>query len=116
MPAQALNRWMLKTALRLPPPILRAFSGGASVHRAGRTLDPRFQFLGAVALPAQPSLPDTVEEARRAAAHSLALVAGDLEPGVRVEDFSIDGPGGALTLRAYRPAHADPTAPLLVYG
>jgi acetyl esterase/lipase len=116
MPAQALNRWMLKTALRLPPPILRAFSGGASVHRGGRTLDPRFQFLGAAALPPQSSLPETVEEARRAAAHSLSLVAGDVEPGVRIEDLSIDGPGGALPMRAYRPAHADPAAPLLVYG
>lgn len=116
MPAQALNRWMLKTALRLPPPILRAFCGGASVHRGGRTLDPRFQFLGAVALPAQSSRPETVEEARRAAAQALALVAGDTEPGVRIEDLSIEGPGGALPLRAYRPAQADPAAPLLVYG
>ena len=116
MPAPALNRWMLKTALRLPSPILRAFSGGASVHRGGRTLDPRFQFLGAVALPPQSSLPDTVEDARRAAAHSLALVAGDTEPGVRIEALSIEGPGGPLPLRAYRPAHADPAAPLLVYG
>jgi acetyl esterase/lipase len=116
MPAQAVNRWILKTALRLPSPILRAFSGGASVHRGGRTLDPRFQFLNAVALPPQASLPDTVEEARRAAAQGLALVAGEAESGVRIEDLSIDGPGGPLPLRAYRPAHADPAAPLLVYG
>ncbi len=116
MPAQALNRWMLKTALRLPPPILRAFSGGASAHRGGRTLDPYFQFLGAVALPPQSSLPDTVEEARRAAAQGLALVAGDAESSVRIEDISIEGPGGPLPLRAYRPAHPDPAAPVLVYG
>ena len=116
MPALAVNRWMLKTALRLPSPILRAFCGGAAAHRGGRTRDPRFQFLGAVVLPAQANLPDTVEEARRAAAHSLTLVAGDTEPGVRVEDLTIEGPGGALSLRAYRPAHADPAAPLLVYG
>lgn len=116
MPALALNRWLLRKALRLPPPVLRAFSGGASAHRGGRTLDPRFQFLAAAALPAPTSLPDTVEDARRAAAQTLALVSGDLEPGVRTEDLIIEGPGGALALRAYRPAHADPAAPLLVYG
>lgn len=107
---------MLKTALRLPPPILRAFCGGASAHRGGRTLDPRFQFLSAAALPAPSGVPETVIDARRGLAQRLALVSGVVEPGVRVEDLTIDGPGGALALRAYRPAHADPTAPLLVYG
>jgi acetyl esterase/lipase len=116
MPAMALNRWLLKAALRLPTPILRALSGGAAAHRGGRTLDPRFQFLAAAALPPQSVLPDTVEEARHAAAQGLSLVAGDLEPGVRVEELTIDGPGGPLSLRAYRTEHPDPSAPLLVYG
>ncbi len=57
-----------------------------------------------------------MEEARRAAAQALALVAGDIEPGVRIEALSIDGPGGALALRAYRPERPDPAAPVLVYG
>ena len=116
MPAPAVNRWLLRAVLRLPTPILRAFSGGAAAHRGGRTLDPRFQFLSHVALPADGALPDSVEDARRMAAHGLALAAGDLEPGVRVEDLTIDGPGGALTLRAYRPDRADPAAPLMVYA
>lgn len=116
MPALSVNRWLLRAALRLPTPILRVFSGGAAAHRGGRTLDPRFQFLSLAALPADGALPDSVEDARRMAAQGLALVAGDLEPGVRVEDLTIDGPGGALPLRAYRPEHADPAAPLLVYG
>jgi acetyl esterase/lipase len=116
MPALAVNRWLLRAALRLPTPILRAFSGGAAVHRGGRTLDPRFQFLSLAALPADGALPDSVEDARRMAAQGLALVAGDLEPGVRVEELTIDGPGGALPLRAYRPERTDPAAPLLVYG
>jgi acetyl esterase len=116
MPALALNRWLLRTALRLPTPILRALSGGAAAHRGGRTLDPQFQFLAAAALPADAALPDSIEDARRAAAQGLSLVSGDLEPGVRVEDLTIDGPGGSLALRAYRPERPDPAAPLLVYG
>ena len=40
-----LRRALLKTALTLPAPVLRAASGGASVYRGGRTLDPRVQFL-----------------------------------------------------------------------
>ena len=114
MPALALNRWLLRTALSLPTPILRAFSGGAAVHRGGRTLDPRFQFLSQAALSA--ALPDSVEDARRAAAQSLSLVAGDLATDVRIEDIGIDGPGGDLRLRAYRVERPDPEAPLLVYA
>lgn len=111
-----VRKLVLKAILSLPTPILRALSGGGVVYRGGRTLDPRFQFFAhaAQSLPAMTSL--TPADARAASAKGLAAVAGPLEPGVRTEALSIDGPGGTLPLRAYRPADQDPAAPLIVFA
>lgn len=112
----AVQKAILKVLLSLPTPVLRAMSGGGVVYQGGRTLDPRFQFLtaGARRMPPMSSL--TPEEARAASAGGLAAMAGKPEPGVRVENLAIDGPGGALKLRAYRPADQDPAAPLMVFA
>jgi acetyl esterase len=111
-----VQRLMVKAMLSLPTPLLRAMSGGAAVFQGGRTLDPRFQFMAYAARsgPAMTSLPPQV--ARAGSAAGLAAVAGRPEPGVRTENLSIEGPGGALPLRAYRPPVQDPAAPLLVFA
>jgi len=111
-----LQRLMAKAMLSLPTPLLRAMSGGAAVYQGGRTLDPRFQFMAHAArgAPAMASLPPDVARAGGAAA--LAAVAGRPEPGVRSENLTIDGPGGALPLRAYRPPVQDAAAPLMVFA
>ena len=65
------------------------------------------------------SLPDggepfSVEAARRPS--PAARLKGPPEPVERIEDLSIDGPGGPLALRLYRPgAPASPLPPLLVF-
>ncbi|MET0273228.1 MAG: alpha/beta hydrolase, partial [Phenylobacterium sp.] len=105
------QRMVLRKLLSLPTPLLRLMAGGGVVYQGGRTLDPHFQFLtaGARNLPGLHTL--GAAEARAASAQGLAGVAGRREPGVRVEDLTIDGPGGDLALRAYRPTGQDPTAP-----
>lgn len=112
----AVQKFILKTILSLPSPILRALSGGGVVYRGGRTLDPRFQFFAhaAKAMPSITTLPPDV--AREASAKGLVAVSGPPEPGVRTENLSIDGPGGPLPLRAYRPADQDSSAPLIVFA
>ncbi|EJL31737.1 esterase/lipase [Caulobacter sp. AP07] len=112
----AVQKFILKVLMSLPSPILRAMSGGGTVYRGGRTLDPRFQFLTAAAakMPSITSL--APDEARAASAKGLAAMSGPPEPGVRTEALSIDGPGGALKLRAYRPADQDSGAPLIVFA
>ncbi|MDP1630931.1 MAG: alpha/beta hydrolase [Caulobacter sp.] len=112
----ALQKVLLKVMLSLPTPVLRMMSGGGVVYQGGRTLDPRFQFLtaGAGRMPPMSSL--SAEEARAASAAGLAMMAGKLEPGVRTETLSIEGPGGLLRLRAYRPADQDAAAPLMVFA
>ena len=111
-----VQKFILKTLLSLPTPILRAMSGGAVDYRAGRTLDPRFQFLahGAKRMPSMTILSPTA--ARAASATGLALMSGRREPGVRCEDLTIEGPGGLLPLRLYRPERQDPTLPLIVFA
>ena len=112
----AVQKFILKTILSLPSPILRAMSGGGVVYRGGRTLDPRFQFFAHAAkkMPSMTTLPPDV--ARDASAKGLVAVAGPAEPGVRTESLSIEGPGGPLPLRAYRPAEQDASAPLIVFA
>ncbi len=111
-----VQKLILKTILSLPTPILRAMSGGGVVWRGGRTLDPRFQFFAHAArkLPSITTL--SPEEARAVSARALTAVSGPLEPGVRTEALSIDGPAGAIPLRAYRPEDQDPSAPIMVFA
>jgi acetyl esterase len=111
-----LQRLMTKAMLSLPTPVLRFLSGGGVVFQGERTLDPRFQFLARAArgAPLITSLAPDVARARVAAA--LVAVAGRPEPGVRSENLSIGGPGGALRLRVYRPPVQDPAAPLMVFA
>ena len=112
----SVTRLAVRAVLALPTPILRAFSGGAAVVRGGRTLDPRFQFLFHMAPPSFAGVPAEVGEERAMAARGAALVGGEAEPGVFTEDFSIEGPGGPLPMRAYRPPRIDPGAPVMVYA
>ena len=111
-----IQRAILKGVLSLPRPILRLVSGGGVVYRGGRTLDARFQYLARQArgLPPLTSLPPA--EARQAAAEALSAVAGAPEPGVAAEPVTIDGAGGVIDARVYRPADQDPAAPMVVYA
>lgn len=112
----AFPRFAIKAVMSLPTPILRLLSGGGVVYQGGRTLDPHFQFLTAGAKHLPPIYTLSAVEGRAASAKGLAGVAGRREPGVRVEDLSIEGPGGDLPLRAYRPDDQDAQAPLMVFA
>ncbi len=116
MHGPATQRFILRKLLSLPTPILRLLSGGASVYQGGRTLDPRLQFLAAQARGAPPMTSLTPEEARRASAQGLAVLSGDPEPGVHIEYVAVEGPGGAIPARVYRPEGQDPATPLMVYA
>jgi acetyl esterase/lipase len=112
----AVQRFLLRTLLSLPSPILRLMSGGGVVYRGGRTLDPRLQFLAAAGS-RQPGLPTlSPPDARRASAQALALLAGRPEPGVRAEAAALTGPHGEIPARAYRPERQDPAAPVILYA
>jgi acetyl esterase/lipase len=110
------QRLVLRKLLSLPTPVLRLMAGGGVVYQGGRTLDPRLQFLASQAK-GQPSMTTmSPEEARRANDAGVAAVAGDLEPGVRTEDLTIEGPGGPVAVRAYRPDNQNAQAPVMVFA
>ena len=112
----SLQKMMLNTMLSLPTPVLRMMAGGGVVFQGGRTLDPRFQFLANAAKGSPPMTSVPPELARAGSAAGLAAVSGRPEPGVAIEALTIDGPNGPIPLRAYRPATADPAAPLMVFA
>jgi acetyl esterase/lipase len=116
MSSAATQRFIAQKLLSLPAPILRLMAGGGVVYEGGRTLDPRIQFLAAQARGAPPLQTLSPAEARRASREGLALVAGQPERDVAVENLTIEGPNGPIPLRAYRPAQQDPAAPLMVWA
>lgn len=116
MPYRSLERRALRLMLSLPPPILRAVAGGGVVHRAGRTLDPRLQFLGAMREKKAPGDGLDPLEARRDYAAGARWLGADLSRGVTVEAETIEGPRGPIPARVYRPANRDRDAPVMVYA
>jgi acetyl esterase/lipase len=116
MADEPIQRTILRSVLSLPRPVLRLMSGGSPVYAGGRTLDPRLQFLAHQSAGAPSVTGLTPAEARAACARRLSTVTGEPEPGVSVQDLTIEGPGGALGARVYRPDRQDPAAPALVYA
>jgi acetyl esterase/lipase len=114
--AQSFPRFAVKAVMSLPTPVLRLMAGGGVVYQGGRTLDPHFQFLTAAAKALPPVHTLSAQAGRAASAAGLKGVAGKRESGVKVEDFAIDGPGGSLPLRSYRPVNQDPKAPVMVFA
>ena len=112
----ATRKFILKTLLSLPTPILRALSGGGVTYRAGATLDPRLQFLTAAAQRAPAMSTLSPEAARRASAEGLASMTGPTENGVRIESLTIPGPDGPISARSYRPVVQDPVLPVMVFA
>jgi acetyl esterase/lipase len=112
----AIQKSLLRAVLALPKPVLRAASGGRAVYVGGRTLDPRFQFLVHAArhYASTEGLPE--DKARQTKAQQLALVAGKREPGVRLEDLTLEGPRGPIPARLYRGAQQDPQMAVIVYA
>ena len=112
----AVQKFILRTLLGLPRPILRTLAGGGVTHVGGRTLDPRFQFLAAQASkgPALSAFPADV--ARAGSAQSLLPFQGTVEAGVRIEALTVPGADGDVPARSYIPRDQDPDAPLMVYA
>jgi acetyl esterase len=112
MDAQKLITRLL---LKLPDVILTKMAGGKPVVRDGRTLDPRFAFIGAAAAKRPLPTPLTPAFARDGVDLMTHLFGGDREAGVKTSDLDIPLEGRTLRARAYRPANQRPQAPLFVY-
>jgi acetyl esterase/lipase len=106
----------LRALLDLPPPILRALSGGIALYRQGRTLDPRLQVLleRARRRPGLHTVPAL--EARATFDEDVRLLGGQPPRDVRVEAISIPGAAGDRPGRLYRPVRPGVDAPVVLYA
>lgn len=110
-----MRRALVRTLLRLPSSWLVALSGGVPVTIQGRTLDPRLQFLGAMAS-RQPSLATLDPAAARvAAAEGLALLDGEAARDIEIDPLSISVDGRTIRARTYKPRLPNRLVPTLVY-
>lgn len=112
----AVQRFLTRTILSLPAPLLRLMAGGGVVYRGGRTLDPRLQFLAANAARRPPMTAQSPEEARRTSRDAFALLSGGPEPGVTREPLPIPHANGTIPARLYRPERRDPAMPAMVFA
>lgn len=108
----ALQRLFLDSVLSLPPPLLRALSGGA-VQEGGRTLDPRFQYLAN----RKPRGLDELgpEGARQAWAELVGADGPEPLAEVAQEPWEVPGAAGPLRAMLFTPPEPDPRAPLLLF-
>lgn len=111
----ALQRLLLDQVLSLPPPVLRALSGGGVIHIGGRTLDPGFQYLWSTWRRGRPLAETPPDEARRAWARLVRAAAARPLSGVGAETLEIPAAVGPMAARLYRPPKPDPQSPLVVY-
>ena len=106
-----IQRQLLKAVLSLPPPVLRVASGGKAVHVGKRALDPRFQFL--IHAAKRYALAEGPFDAQ--AQKTRNAWAGEIEPGVALEDLAITAPSSPIPARLYRGEGQRPDLPLIVY-
>ncbi len=111
----SLQKFIVRTLLKLPDGVLVKMSGGKPLAIDGRILDARAQLL-AVQGARQPSITtlDPVT-ARSATKEGLALLDGALHPGVEVKELRVPGPGGPMDARLYLPAGTQGPLPGLVF-
>jgi acetyl esterase/lipase len=112
-----MRAFLVRQVLSLPNRWLIAMAGGKPLTIAGRTLDPRVQFLAAQAK-GRPGLNTMdVAVARKASDDGLALLDAPPREGVEIQARTIPGaePGQTLRIRTYQPKRADGLRPVLVY-
>jgi len=102
--------------LSLPGSWLVAVSGRTPLTIEGRTLDPRLQFLSAMAK-RQPSLASlSPDDARKAAAEGLALLEAEPAHDIDVANMLLPIEGGRpIPVRTYKPRLPNRLVPTLVY-
>lgn len=110
-----MQKLFVRSLLSLPGRWLVAASGGKPVVIEGRTLDPRLQFLAAMAK-RQPGLETmTPADARKAAASGLAMLDGEAAHDIDIADIEIPADGRAISARTYKPRLPNRLVPTLVY-
>ncbi len=110
-----MQKLFVRSLLSLPGRWLVAASGGKPVTIEGRTLDPRLQFLAAMAK-RQPGLEMMAPaDARKAAAAGLAMLDGEPAHDIDIANIEIPADGRTISARTYKPRLPNRLVPTLVY-
>lgn len=110
-----MQKMFVRTLLSLPGKWLVAASGGKPVTIEGRTLDPRLQFVAAMAK-RQPGLETmTAADARKAASAGLAMLDGEPAHDIDIANIEIPAEGRMIGARIYKPRLPNRLVPTLVY-
>ncbi|NOT42074.1 MAG: alpha/beta hydrolase [Alphaproteobacteria bacterium] len=110
-----MQKLFVRSLLSLPGSWLVAASGGKPVTIEERTLDPRLQFLAAMAK-RQPGLETMAPaDARKAAAAGLAMLDGEPAHDIDVAEIEIPADGRSIRARTYKPRLPNRLVPTLVY-
>jgi len=111
----SVQKFIVRSLLKLPDGILIKMSGGKPLAIDGRILDARTQFL-AVQGAKQPSITTLDPAAARAGtAAGLSLLDDTPRQGVSVRELSVPGPAGPLDARLYTPKETQGPLPGLVF-
>jgi acetyl esterase len=110
-----MQRLFVRSLLSLPSSWLVAASGGKPVTIEERTLDPRLQFLAAMAK-RQPGLETMAPaDARKAASAGLAMLDGEPAHDIDIAEIQIPAEGRSIRARTYKPRLPNRLVPTLVY-
>ncbi|MEG9861898.1 MAG: alpha/beta hydrolase [Parvularculales bacterium] len=110
-----IERAVARTILRLPDNIILKMAGGVPIVVDDRKQDVRAQFLGVQSARGPQLATMTPTEARAAMQTGLEMLADKPERGVTITQSSIEGPGGSLPVRLYRPTNIAGQLPGLLY-
>lgn len=111
----SVQKFIVRTLLKLPDGILIKMSGGKPLAIDGRILDARTQFLAAQGAK-QPSITTLAPAAARAGtADGLKLLDDAPRQSVGVRGLAVPGPDGSLAARLYTPKDAAGPLPGLVF-
>lgn len=110
-----IQRFIVRTLLKLPEGLLVRMAGGAPLVLDGRTLDARTQFLASQGAKAPSIVTLDPVPARVAAAAGLRLLDAAPGPDAAVRPLAVPGPAGPLDARLYTPEGAAGPLPGLVF-
>lgn len=116
-PGQRAQALAARALLRLPDRLQLLLAGGRPIVRDGYQLDPQVQHMLAMnrRVRRQPMHELSVPAARRAMEVDTNLMPPRAGAMAQVLDDRVEGPGGTIPVRIYRPAGAGRPAPALVY-
>ena len=113
---QAAQSFIARQLLKLPDSVLIRLSGGQPVTVRGRVLDPRIQFIAALAARQDPMAGLPPDQMRVVASETMAMLEGPMRPLAKIQHRKIPGPEIEIPVRIYTPEGAEKSGnPALVY-